>query len=74
MWESTRAGACCVPGRLIVHQGKRTIGKRFTVQHITRNKSLFIQLEQEKSKSAHFLCGCSWPFPARCAFKKRLVQ
>lgn len=27
MWESTGTVACCVPGRLNVHQGKKTIGK-----------------------------------------------
>lgn len=74
VWESTGTVACCVPGRLNVHQGKKTIGKCFTVPHTKWNKRLFIHLEQEKSNSAHCLCGCSWPFSARCAFKKRLVQ
>jgi hypothetical protein len=67
---------CCLlyPKRLNVHQGKKMIKKCFTVQHTKWNKNLFIHLEQKESNNAHCLCGCSWPFPARCTFKKRLVQ
>lgn len=74
MWESTGTVACCVPKRLSVHQGRKVIGEHLTAQHTKWNKNLFIHLEQEKSNSAHCLCGCFWPFPARCTFKKRLVQ
>ena len=70
MWESTGTVACCVPKRLSVHQGRKVIGKHLTVQHTKWNKSLFIHLEQEKSNSAHCLCGCFGLFKQGVHLKK----